>query len=212
MELETLERKKSQVEEIAKGMVEGWRFARVDGVLLSANAKENSSLEPIEWTGSSTWLRQRWIRDENRPDQLDYIVKTVVWRPDPAALPESKEVDPVDDMQDNTNEGSEDADRDSLEVSEELERRAQDLQAQPRFGRGIGGVRALEVEDLRAAEVPEGTPGQEANEKVREWREAQRQAGQTQNSAQSRLWAVRGQMMGRLRRMAGQNGDETNNG
>ncbi|KAI9651737.1 MAG: hypothetical protein M1831_000487 [Alyxoria varia] len=214
MELETLERKKPQAEEIAKKMVEGWQFTRTDGVQLCADAKEVSSIQPIEWSGKSTWLGQRWIRDENRPEELDYIVKTIVWRPNPSAISKAKQAEQTEDMQDGPVDEGEETPDDSDAESVELKRRAPDLQAEPRFGRGIGGLRVLKVDDLKGAEVPPGTSGQEASEKIREWKEKQRQAGQAgqQDSARNRVWAVRGQMMGRLRRLTGQDGDGTNNG
>ncbi|KAJ1568192.1 hypothetical protein HK405_003344 [Cladochytrium tenue] len=78
LELESLERKRSQIDYVAGEMQRHWRFQRTDGVRLAA---ENQAMEAMNWTGSSTWNGERWIRDEVRPGQLDYYVKTVSFRP-----------------------------------------------------------------------------------------------------------------------------------
>lgn len=77
IELESLERKKAQVDYMAKQMRERWRFARRDDILLTATDSESVN----RWSGSSTWNGKRWRRDETRPDVLEYYVKTVVFRP-----------------------------------------------------------------------------------------------------------------------------------
>ena len=83
LELETLERKKEQVEDIASQMIAKWRFRRYDGVLLSATEKANSV---TRWQGSSMLQGQRWLRDEtSRPETLDYFVLTISWHPQKAS-------------------------------------------------------------------------------------------------------------------------------
>ena len=77
IELESLERKKGQVDEMARKMREQWRFVRKDGTLLAATGSDDVN----RWSGSSTWNGERWLRDETRPDVLDYYVRTVVFRP-----------------------------------------------------------------------------------------------------------------------------------
>ncbi len=78
IELESLERKKEQVDSVAAQMIEKWQFQRRDGVLMSA---KDSPVAIMRWSGSSTWEGQRWIRDETRPDTLEYYVCTVAYRP-----------------------------------------------------------------------------------------------------------------------------------
>ncbi|KAJ1530130.1 hypothetical protein HK405_001778, partial [Cladochytrium tenue] len=78
LELESLERKRSQIDYVTREMQQHWRFQRTDGVQLTA---ENQAMEAMSWTGSSTWNGERWIRDEVRPGELDYYVKTISFRP-----------------------------------------------------------------------------------------------------------------------------------
>jgi hypothetical protein len=79
LELESLQRKSNQIDFIAEMMQNTWYFQRNDGTIFSA-AKDDVTTSI--WTGSSTWENQRWIRDETRPDQVDYYIKTVSWKPD----------------------------------------------------------------------------------------------------------------------------------
>ncbi len=78
MELESLERKKDQIDYVASQMVQSWRFSRTDGVAMTAQVED---FELDTWRGSSTWESTRWLRDEIAPETLQYYVKTVVWRP-----------------------------------------------------------------------------------------------------------------------------------
>jgi hypothetical protein len=77
-ELESLERRKEQINSIAKQMMDKWQFQRKDGVRLSA---KDSAVSITRWSGSSTWSGQRWIRDETGPETLDYYVATIVFKP-----------------------------------------------------------------------------------------------------------------------------------
>lgn len=77
-ELESIERKKDQINFMAKEMMEKWQFQRKDGTHLSA---KNSEISVTEWSGSSTWNGQRWLRDESRADTLDYYVLTIAFTP-----------------------------------------------------------------------------------------------------------------------------------
>lgn len=85
MELESLVRKKAQVDDIAAQMRESWCFKRKDGTLLAMDPGEPFTSEL--WTGTSVWSRQRWTRDEVPQEngqerlELDYYVLTVRWRP-----------------------------------------------------------------------------------------------------------------------------------
>jgi hypothetical protein len=85
MQLESVRRKREQVDWVAERMVEGWWLRRQDGVVMRADPE---AVEVRQWGGSSTWDDQRWIRDEVGPDTLEYYVRTVVWRPDYAARPD----------------------------------------------------------------------------------------------------------------------------
>ncbi|EWZ33442.1 hypothetical protein FOCG_16941 [Fusarium oxysporum f. sp. radicis-lycopersici 26381] len=80
IELESLERKKDQVDKIAKQMVDAWFFKRPDGVVLYADTS-NANRKVSRWSGSSTWHGQRWTRDETEPNKLDYYIVSVTFRP-----------------------------------------------------------------------------------------------------------------------------------
>ncbi|KAB5586098.1 hypothetical protein GE09DRAFT_1073321 [Coniochaeta sp. 2T2.1] len=80
IELESLERKKDQVDEIAKQMRERWFFKRKDGEGLLADVSGKGD-EVTRWSGTSTWNRQRWVRDETAERRLDYYVVAVHFRP-----------------------------------------------------------------------------------------------------------------------------------
>ncbi|KAH7305280.1 hypothetical protein B0I35DRAFT_444290 [Stachybotrys elegans] len=79
IELESLERKKKQIDAIANKMSERWFFVRGDGVPLLANAKPGSH-HVARWRGSSTWMDERWIRDETDNGVLDYYIASVRFR------------------------------------------------------------------------------------------------------------------------------------
>lgn len=79
IELESLERKKNQVDEIAKQMRERWFFKRIDGEGLLADMS-GAGDEVTRWSGTSTWNRQRWVRDETAEGRLDYYVVAVWFR------------------------------------------------------------------------------------------------------------------------------------
>ena len=92
MELESLERKKDQIASIGRQMVATWQFQRKDGVFMVARPTDEgpNPLPVMRWSGPSTWEQQRWIRDESRPETVDYYVATVVWRPDRRAADGAK--------------------------------------------------------------------------------------------------------------------------
>lgn len=85
IELESLQRKKQQVDGIAKQMAERWFFKRPDGVVLHADTTSGAA-EASLWRGTSTWHQQRWVRDETEPGQIDYYVVTVSFRPEAVVL------------------------------------------------------------------------------------------------------------------------------
>ncbi|KAF5644346.1 hypothetical protein F25303_5944 [Fusarium sp. NRRL 25303] len=80
IELESLERKKGQVDKIAKQMVDTWFFKRPDGVVLYADTSD-ANRKVSRWSGSSTWHGQRWTRDETEPHKLDYYIVSITFRP-----------------------------------------------------------------------------------------------------------------------------------
>ncbi|RGP71925.1 alanine--trna ligase [Fusarium sporotrichioides] len=80
IELESLERKKDQVDKIADQMIKKWYFKRNDGVVLYAEAS-GASRKESRWSGDSTWHNQRWVRDETEPGRLDYYIVSVTFRP-----------------------------------------------------------------------------------------------------------------------------------
>ncbi|KAF5685141.1 hypothetical protein FCIRC_3579 [Fusarium circinatum] len=80
IELESLERKKDQVDKIAKQMVDAWFFKRPDGVVLYADTSD-ANRKVSRWSGSSTWHGQRLTRDETEPNKLDYYIVSITFRP-----------------------------------------------------------------------------------------------------------------------------------
>lgn len=68
LELETLERKKNQVDSIVSQMKSSWYFATTEGIL----SAQDTPVEIERWRGSSTWAGERWIRDEIAPGCVDY--------------------------------------------------------------------------------------------------------------------------------------------
>lgn len=80
IELESLERKKDQVDSIVRQMSERWFFKRKDGVGLYPDVTFSAN-KVDRWTGSSTWHGKTWRRDESRPGQIDYYIVDVVFRP-----------------------------------------------------------------------------------------------------------------------------------
>lgn len=78
MQVESLERKKEQVDHIADRMRKEWFWERADDIhLVGADTYAE------RWTGCSTWQEARWLRDEddNDPERLHYYVATVSFRP-----------------------------------------------------------------------------------------------------------------------------------
>ena len=80
MELESLERRKNQIDWIAAEMVKDWHFQKQDGTIMSAR-EEDCAVS--KWSGSSTWQGERWVRDETKPGTNEYYVKMVSWKPNP---------------------------------------------------------------------------------------------------------------------------------
>ncbi|KAJ4182598.1 hypothetical protein NW755_010365 [Fusarium falciforme] len=80
IEMETLERKKRQVDRIAKMMIERWFFKKPDGTVLVADT-EGSTRQESRWRGTSRWHNKRWIRDETEEGVIDYYIVSVTFRP-----------------------------------------------------------------------------------------------------------------------------------
>jgi hypothetical protein len=78
IELESLQRKKNQIDWIADEMVRNWFFLKEDGTVMAAGEE---GFRVDTWSGSSTWEGERWVRDETRPGTNEYYVKTVTWKP-----------------------------------------------------------------------------------------------------------------------------------
>ncbi|KAK5988783.1 hypothetical protein PT974_10273 [Cladobotryum mycophilum] len=85
IELESLERKKDQVDMIAKQMSQRWFFKRPDGVVLYPDASE-ASKEVSRWQGTSIWHQKRWIRDETEQGKLEYYIRTITFLPEHVLL------------------------------------------------------------------------------------------------------------------------------
>ena len=91
LQFESLERKKSQVDSLASQVVNSWHFLRHDGTMM---VSDMASIAQTRWTGSSTWEGQRWLRDETRPEELDYYIVTVTFRP--LVVPDDHVVDVIE--------------------------------------------------------------------------------------------------------------------
>ena len=76
--LKDLQRKKNQIDYIAREVIKKWHFCRKDNMVMTAAAKDCAM---TTWSGSSTWEEERWVRDETKPETNEYYVKTVVFRP-----------------------------------------------------------------------------------------------------------------------------------
>lgn len=94
VELETLERKKKQVDCIAAQMRDRWWFKRADGVVLFADA-DNPTTTVTRWQGTSRWHDRRWVRDERADGVIDYYVKTIVFRPAGALMRKGVPISPI---------------------------------------------------------------------------------------------------------------------
>lgn len=80
MDFEMIDRRKKEVDFITDLATQKWFFRRFDGMVFRANKED---ITTTRWTGSSTFNKTRWIRDESRPNEIDYYVKTVIWKPVP---------------------------------------------------------------------------------------------------------------------------------
>ena len=78
LELESVERRRPQIQDIARQMREKWMFRTVNGKLLTAS--EGIPDEIMKWKGSSIWGGSRWVRDETDIETLEYYVQTVRFR------------------------------------------------------------------------------------------------------------------------------------
>jgi hypothetical protein len=78
IELESLERKKDQIDTIGKHIAEHWFFKKSDGSVLYADVSGKCH-EVSRWVGTSTWHDKRWTRDENADGKLDYYILTITF-------------------------------------------------------------------------------------------------------------------------------------
>ena len=80
-QLESLERKKEQVDHLLSQIRIAWFFTRSDGVKLIAS---QSVAVSEHWIGSSTWQGNRWIEDEDDdlPGKLRYYVAGLDFTPE----------------------------------------------------------------------------------------------------------------------------------
>ncbi|KAJ9627838.1 hypothetical protein H2203_003056 [Taxawa tesnikishii (nom. ined.)] len=160
---ESLERKRHQVDYIAAQASETWTFRRNDGTVM--RARKDGAAEVTRWTGMSTWEEQRWIRDESRPNQLDYYVLTVTWRPQHTArCQEITNTDCEDCLARHLTVPCPENESNMPEESPELD--ASDIPS----GLSEDVYPAyLSVSDMEAAGVPADCPGERAREIVEEW-------------------------------------------
>jgi hypothetical protein len=92
-ELESLERKKGQIDRIVKQMAERWYFNRTDGVTLFPDFTGRTT-EVDRWTGPSEFNNRKWTRDESRPGEVDFYCATVVFRPEGSVKKHGGQVHP----------------------------------------------------------------------------------------------------------------------
>jgi hypothetical protein len=78
IDIESIERRKDEVDYISGEMADQWRFKRADGTNMLA-AKADTTVS--RWTGSSMLGERRWLRDEVTPGQLQHYFATVTWQP-----------------------------------------------------------------------------------------------------------------------------------
>lgn len=78
IDIESIERRKDEVDWMADQMADQWKFKRGDHTTMVA---DKSDIAISRWTGSSVLGERRWVRDEVAPGQLRYYVKSVLWRP-----------------------------------------------------------------------------------------------------------------------------------
>lgn len=78
MQIESLERRKAQIDYMTSRITSEWYFKRTDDVQLVPRATATT-----RWTGSSTWEGQRWVGDEDDefPGELQYYISTVTFLP-----------------------------------------------------------------------------------------------------------------------------------
>ncbi|KGO48100.1 hypothetical protein PEX1_072380 [Penicillium expansum] len=91
IDIESIERRKDEVNYIAGEMAEQWRFQRADSTNMLA-AKADTTVS--RWTGSSMLGGRRWVRDEVAPGQLQYYFATVMWRPSQEPLGDQQRLNP----------------------------------------------------------------------------------------------------------------------
>ncbi|PSK41871.1 hypothetical protein B9Z65_9257 [Elsinoe australis] len=144
---ETLERKREQVEILGKQAREGWVFERKDGRSFRFKG------EGVErWTGSSTLNQMRWIRDEVRPGELDYVVKSMAWEVERKG--------------------------DEMEVAERERRggaQGPDLSVPAdKYPQSLDQNPCLHADELRAAGVPKHATAEEAVELCQQYRRSER--------------------------------------
>lgn len=148
---ESLERKKASVDQVAEQAIKKWEFERKDGVIMSA---EGCVPSIMRWSGASTWEGRRWLRDETKPNQLDYYVATVTWRP---VMKEPASVLPTGAA-------------DSQAPRQRKRKTAKPLQAEE-DERLITDMDSVLVAFLEHAGVPEHTPADEVQRLLRDYRE-----------------------------------------
>ncbi|KAL2209705.1 hypothetical protein CC79DRAFT_689499 [Sarocladium strictum] len=92
LELETVARKKAQLEFIASHISRHWYFRRNDGIVLYGDTTCKSNIHST-WRGSSTWAGNRWIRDEVSEGVIEYCVISVPFRERAAVIRRGGQVD-----------------------------------------------------------------------------------------------------------------------
>jgi len=151
VQIESLERKKEQVDCITSCMQNEWYFTRVDDVHLVATSTASEG-----WIGSSTWQDKRWIRDEDdrEPGVLHFYVVTVNFRP-------------VERVQDKEGyERRQTFSFETLNVTSEIARRT----------RISSNKVCISTREMTAAGVQSTTPASEALRMVLEWHRRSQEA------------------------------------
>ncbi|KAK5104970.1 hypothetical protein LTS08_001243 [Lithohypha guttulata] len=79
IQLESLQRRQPQIDYVVARAQQEWYFTRDDDVHLVSTAAPTAT----RWTGSSTWVNRRWVRDEDdqEPGVVHYYMSTLVFKP-----------------------------------------------------------------------------------------------------------------------------------
>ena len=94
IDLETVSRKRTLLQDVAKQMCEQWYLRRKDGKVLYPDVTGHLTTE-TSWVGSSQWNGIRWIRDECEEGKIKFVVMSVPFRLEHAIKREEGDISSV---------------------------------------------------------------------------------------------------------------------